>query len=109
MTQELFLSLLQETLGLVLALSAPVLMTSLTVGVSISILQAVTQIQESTLTFVPKIFASIAVLVATAPWMLDQMIQHSHRLFALLIEIGQTAHGVSQAAGPAALPMLKGG
>ena len=56
---------------LVLILATPVLAVSMFVGLIISILQAVTQIQESTITFVPKIIAGIVVLIVTFPWMLQ--------------------------------------
>jgi flagellar biosynthesis protein FliQ len=71
MDQAVFITILQKTLMLVLILSAPVLIVSLVVGLIISIFQAVTQIQESTLTFVPKILAGIFVIIFLAPWMLQ--------------------------------------
>jgi flagellar biosynthetic protein FliQ len=62
--------ILSEAIKLVLMLSAPVLLACLTVGLIVSILQAVTQIQEITLSFVPKILAAFVTLAVFLPWML---------------------------------------
>ena len=71
MTQIEFLTIIQKMLMLVLQLVAPVLLVSVVVGLAISIFQSVTQIQESTLTFVPKIFAALLTLMLLMPWMLE--------------------------------------
>lgn len=89
MTQGEFLALFQEMLQLILALSMPILMTSLGVGVAVSIVQAVTQIQEQTLTFVPKVLACIAVLILLAPWMVDMMVNHTAQQFALMMQVSK--------------------
>ena len=77
-----FLTLLQKTLLLTLELSAPILIVSLVVGIIISIFQTVTQIQESTLTFVPKIIAGILTMILLAPWMLEVYINSVNEIFA---------------------------
>jgi len=77
-----FLTLLQKTLLLTLELSAPILIVSLVVGIIISIFQTVTQIQESTLTFVPKIIAGILTIILLAPWMLEVYINSVNEIFA---------------------------
>ncbi|PCK06932.1 MAG: hypothetical protein COA42_16910 [Alteromonadaceae bacterium] len=64
-------------------IAAPVLFTSLSVGVLISILQVATQIQEMTLTFVPKIIAAVAVLLIAGSWMLGTLSQFTRDLFML--------------------------
>ncbi len=84
MTQVDFLDLLQQTVILMLLLSAPILVVSMVVGLAISLIQAVTQIQESTLTFVPKILAALLTLVVAAPWMLDLYIDRAHRILHYL-------------------------
>jgi flagellar biosynthesis protein FliQ len=89
MDQAQFLSLFQEMLTNTLILSAPVLGTALVVGVLISMLQTVTQIQEATLTFVPKVLACIAVLMLIAPWMMDQLMTTTVQHFALLQELAK--------------------
>ncbi len=65
-----------------LLLSAPVLVFSLVIGLLISILQAATQIQEMTLTFVPKIFAAVLAVVIFGPWMLRLMISYTTQLIS---------------------------
>jgi len=72
-TDELIIHLGQETLKTAALLAGPILITALVVGLIISILQAITQINEATLTFIPKIVVVAIVLVLTGPWMLDVM------------------------------------
>ena len=81
MSQLEFITILQKTLMLVIILSAPILIISLVVGLLISIFQAVTQIQESTLTFVPKILAGILTIIVLAPWMLEVFINSVTEMF----------------------------
>ena len=69
-------------LKMVLMLSMPMLLTALVVGVAISLFQAVTQIQEMTLTFVPKIIAVFLVLVLAASWMVEKMMSYTQELFS---------------------------
>ncbi len=64
--------------------SAPVLLAALAVGVIVSILQAATQIQEMTLTFVPKMLAIAAVLLLAGPWMMRTMTGFARQLFSML-------------------------
>lgn len=73
MTDELIMQLGQETLKTAALLSAPILLTALIVGLIISVLQAITQINEATLTFIPKIVVVAIVIVIAGPWMLDIM------------------------------------
>lgn len=75
------LDLVQSTLVLALLISAPMLFVGLAVGVVISVVQAVTQIQEQTLTFVPKIAAMIAAAVLLMPWIVQQLLDYSAALF----------------------------
>jgi len=64
--------------------SAPILIAALAVGVIVSVLQAATQIQEMTLTFVPKVLAIAAVLLFAGPWMMRTMTGFARQLFAML-------------------------
>lgn len=89
MSESQFIDLLQNAVWLVIVLSAPLLIVNLVVGLAISIFQAVTQIQESTLTFVPKVLASFLVLVLAGPWMTQMVIDYSQRIFHQLIEVAQ--------------------
>lgn len=71
----------QEALKVVIYVSAPVLIISLVVGLIISIFQATTQIQEQTLTFVPKILAIIATIAIFGSWMLRILIEYFQGIF----------------------------
>lgn len=79
--QQQFLTLLQKTLLLSLELCGPILFISLAVGLVISVFQSVTQIQESTLTFVPKIIAGITAIIILSPWMLQVYITSITEMF----------------------------
>lgn len=71
MSQEYIVFLAKEAIYTILLLAGPLLATSLVVGLLISIFQATTQIQEQTLTFVPKIILVMVTLVIFGPWMLN--------------------------------------
>ncbi len=87
MSQIEFITIIQKMLMLVLELIAPVLLISVVVGLAISIFQSVTQIQESTLTFVPKIFAALLTLMLLMPWMLELYITNVQDLFTHLSHV----------------------
>ena len=74
MNQEIIITLLQKAFVLVLEVSVPILLTGMVLGLLLSVFQTVTQIQESTLTFVPKIIGSVIVLVVLLPWMFNLFI-----------------------------------
>lgn len=80
MSQDFIIYLARETVYLILLISAPLLGTSLLVGLFISIFQATTQIQEQTLTFVPKIALVLIVLIIFGPWMLNLLIVFTNNL-----------------------------
>jgi len=80
MSQDFIIYLARETVYLILLISAPLLGTSLVVGLLISIFQATTQIQEQTLTFVPKIALVLIVLIIFGPWMLNLLIAFTNNL-----------------------------
>lgn len=82
MEQTVILSLTQNTLILMLQMMAPVLLVAITVGLVISIFQTVTQIQEATLTFVPKIIACVLTLIILLPWMVNVFIERTNEFFA---------------------------
>jgi len=81
MDQTLFLTIFQKTIILTMVMAAPILLSAIIVGLTISIIQSVTQIQEQTLTFVPKIFAALLVLIVAAPWMIDVFVSSTKELF----------------------------
>jgi flagellar biosynthesis protein FliQ len=69
--------LFQRALLMALLMAGPMLIFGLVAGVAVSIFQAVTQIQEMTLTFIPKILAVVAALFLFMPWMLNQMLRYT--------------------------------
>ncbi len=73
-----------ETYKITLIISLPVLATGLIIGLLISIFQATTQINEMTLSFVPKILGVIAVIIFTMPWMLNMLTDYTTNLFGLI-------------------------
>ncbi|MGM0553450.1 MAG: flagellar biosynthesis protein FliQ [Pseudomonadota bacterium] len=81
MTPELVVDVGQETLMVVVLLSAPPLLTALAVGLAIGMLQAATQVQEMTLSFIPKLLAMFAALLIAGHWMLQLLIEFTERLY----------------------------
>jgi flagellar biosynthesis protein FliQ len=77
-SQQVF-TLGQQGLYILLMVAAPVLLTVLVVGLLVSIFQAATQINEQTLSFVPKIIAAVAVLGFAGPWMLTTLVEYLQR------------------------------
>jgi len=75
MDAQQVLSTGQNGLMMLLLISAPVLLTVLAVGLVVSIFQAATQINEATLSFVPKVVAAVAVLAIAGPWMLTSLVE----------------------------------
>lgn len=84
MEQEVVITLLQKMFILVLQLTTPVLVIGLLVGLAVSIFQTVTQIQESTLTIVPKIIVGVLTLIALMPWMLNIIITNVQEFFDMI-------------------------
>ena len=84
---DMFSRLANEGLWLILILSLLPLLASLIVGLVVSLFQALTQIQEQTLTFVPKIIATILVIMITAEWMMNTLIEFSTRAFDLMLRV----------------------
>jgi flagellar biosynthetic protein FliQ len=70
----------QQGLMMLLTVSAPVLLSVLGIGLVVSIFQAATQINESTLSFVPKIVGAVAVLAFAGPWMLTTLVEYLQRM-----------------------------
>nr|WP_295085323.1 flagellar biosynthesis protein FliQ [uncultured Roseateles sp.] len=69
----------QQGLYILLLVSAPILLTVLLVGVLVSVFQAATQINEATLSFVPKVIAAVLVLAITGPWMVNTLVEYIQR------------------------------
>ena len=81
MDTDTVVSLSTQAMSLALKISIPLLGVGLIVGVLISIVQAVTSIQEQTLSFIPKVLAMAAVLVVGGPWMLNQLLSYTSDLW----------------------------
>jgi len=87
MTQLEFITILQETMVLVLTMAAPMLIVGMVVGVIIGIFQSVTQIQEASLSFVPKLIATVVSLIVFAPWLLQVYLTEVHEIFRRMAAI----------------------
>jgi len=81
MTPETVLTVGKEALNVTVILGAPMLLAALAVGLLVSIFQAATQINEMTLTFIPKLVALVAVIYISGHWMLTQILDFTERLF----------------------------
>ncbi len=96
MDQAEIISIGARAMWVTLELSLPILGVSLVVGLLVSVFQAVTQLQEPTLTFIPKILAVIVVIVIAGPWMLNTMVDYTNELFVSIQEVGRS----TSASGP---------
>jgi flagellar biosynthesis protein FliQ len=81
MSHALVIDLARNAVLLALLLAGPLLLVALGVGLVVSVIQAVTQIQEQTLSFVPKLFAVAAAFLLALPWMLQLLIKYTTELF----------------------------
>ena len=77
MSEELVLNLGREAIKTTIFLAGPMLFAAMAIGIVISVLQAITQINEATLTFIPKMVAVVLVLVIMAPWMMEVLQQYA--------------------------------
>jgi len=82
MTPETVMTIGQQAIRIALLLSAPPLIAGLAVGLLVSIFQAATQINEMTLSFIPKLVAMFVTLLIAGPWMLSLMVGYMHQLFS---------------------------
>jgi len=86
-TTDTVIQLTMVAIELAMKIALPILLVGLGVGLIISVFQAITQIQEQTLSFIPKVVATVAVLVVGGPWMLDQLIQYTSDLWLSIPEL----------------------
>jgi flagellar biosynthetic protein FliQ len=87
MTPESIMTIGQHALEVTLLLAAPLLLVALLVGLAIGIFQAATQINEMTLSFIPKLLAIAATLVLAGPWMLKVIVDYTRDLFQSLPQL----------------------
>ena len=88
MNQSQIIEVGGKAIWVALELGLPILLASLAVGLLVSIIQAVTQLQEPTLTFIPKILAVIAVMVFAGPWMMNELLGFTIELWSGIATIG---------------------
>ena len=89
MNQSQIMEIGAKAMWVTLELSLPILGVSLVVGLLVSIFQAVTQLQEPTLTFIPKILAVVVVIVFAGPWMMNTMLDFTVELWAGISLVGR--------------------
>ena len=84
MTPEVIMGIGQQALEVMIMVLAPVLLAGLTVGLFVSVFQAATQINEATLSFIPKLLAMLGAMVIAGPWMMQVLLDYMRRLFESL-------------------------
>lgn len=83
MVDESSVELVRQALIVTLKLTAPILAAGMLIGLGISLLQAITSVQDQTVSFVPKIVAMVVVMILLASWILQRLVDYSAELFAL--------------------------
>jgi len=86
MDQEVVISIAQNAFLTIIYVSAPLLLVSLIVGLAVSIFQATTQIQEATLSFIPKILAVILTIAVLGSWMLTKLTDYTTSLYESILQ-----------------------
>ncbi len=89
MNPDLAVDIVRQIIQQALLLVTPVLVTSMSVGVGVSLLQSVTSIQEQTLTFVPKLVAVAGVFLVGAAWMVRSMVEFGTRMITMIADMPQ--------------------
>ena len=87
MSQELVVEIAKQTLYYTMIIAAPTLLTGLVIGVLLSIVQSVIQLREMTLTFIPKILATMLVLLLSIPWMINKFIEYFNYLMNIMTRL----------------------
>ena len=87
MTPEIVMSIGRQAIEMTLILAGPLLLAALVIGLIISVFQAATQINEQTLSFIPKLVGMFIVLLLAGPWMLQMMVDYMRRLFESIPQI----------------------
>ncbi len=87
MTPQTVITIAQQSLGVMLMVAGPLLIVALLVGLAVSVLQAATQINESTLAFIPKLLAMLAVMIIAGPWMIGLLVDYIRRLYESIPQV----------------------
>jgi flagellar biosynthetic protein FliQ len=86
-SQDEVINIAMQAMAVAFKIAIPLLLVGLVIGLIVSVFQAVTQIQEQTLTFIPKILAMGVVLVVAGPWMLSEVVTYTQELYGSIPEI----------------------
>lgn len=89
MSSGALVGLFEQTMLALIALAGPILVASLVIGLLVSIIQAATQINEATLTFLPKLVATTVIIIVAGPWMLDQILGFTRSIFDLAGQVAR--------------------
>jgi flagellar biosynthesis protein FliQ len=81
MDQDTVINLAQQAMSLAMKVAGPLLLVGLAIGLIVSVFQSITQIQEQSLTFIPKIVGVAAVIIVMGPWMLGQLLGYTEQLY----------------------------
>lgn len=84
MNSQTVLSISQNAMQIAMMVSAPLLLTALAIGLVVSILQAATQINEATLSFIPKLLGVFAAMVVAGPWMIQVLVEYIQNTFSTI-------------------------
>jgi flagellar biosynthesis protein FliQ len=84
MSQDMVINLVVQMMQVTLKVALPLLLVGLAIGLAVSVFQAVTQIQEQTLSFIPKVLGLVAVIAIAGPWMLGQVVSWTEELYAAI-------------------------
>jgi flagellar biosynthetic protein FliQ len=87
LSQELVVEIARQTLYYTMIIAAPTLLTGLVIGVLLSIVQSVIQLREMTLTFIPKILATMLILLLSIPWMINKFIEYFNYLMSIMTRL----------------------
>lgn len=88
MSEELIMKLMMDALLMILKITMPILIVGLVVGLVVGLFQATTQIQEMTLSFIPKIIITFLVILIMGQWMLTTLMEYTRELFGLITTLG---------------------
>ena len=89
MTEDVAIGIGSEAIKTVILLAGPMLVAALAIGLVVSVLQAITQINESTLTFIPKMVAVVVILMVMGPWMLEVLSEYTVQVLESAGELGR--------------------
>ena len=87
MNEDVVINVSMQAMQLAFKIAMPLLLVGLVIGLVVSVFQAVTQIQEQTLAFIPKVLALVAVMVIAGPWMLGQLETYTQALYASIPDL----------------------